>query len=162
MKEIEISGGRVLCGEIEPSGSKNAALPIIFATVAARGTSYILNVPDIGDIRVALKIIESLGAKVKRVGNSLEINTENLEYSPAPRDLISKIRASSYLIGASVARFGKFKLSEFGGCNFCNRPIDMHLYAASALGASLIGDELVAKRLRGSRIVFEKKSVEQR
>ena len=159
MKEIEISGGRILSGVIEPSGSKNAALPIIFSTIAAKGTSYIYNVPDIGDIRVALEIIESFGAQVKRVGDSLEINTENLEYRPAPRDLTSKIRASSYLIGASLARFGKFELSEFGGCNFCNRPIDMHLYVATSLGASLEGDELKAEKLRAARIVFNKKSV---
>ena len=159
MKEIIISGGKSLSGRIEPSGSKNAALPIIFATIAAPGISYISNVSDIGDTAVAVKILECFGAKVKRVGNITEINTENLEYVLPSRELTRKIRASSYLIGACLARFGKFHLSEFGGCSFCNRPIDMHLYAAEKLGAEYNRGEISAKKLVGAKIDFEKQSV---
>ena len=159
MSDINIFGGNALRGEILPSGSKNASLPIIFSTVAIHGISYLSCVPDIGDTRVAVEIIESFGAKVKRVGDALVIDTRNLSYLPPKRELTSKLRASSYLIGACLCRFGIFHLSEFGGCNFCNRPIDMHLAAAAALGAESSGGVLSAKRLSGTKIVFEKQSV---
>ena len=159
MSEIRLFGGAKLFGEIEPGGSKNAALPIIFATLICDGISYLDGVSDIGDVRVAIEIIESFGAAVKRQGSTLEIDTSNISYNDVDRSLTSRLRASSYLIGSCLARFGRFRLSEFGGCNFCNRPIDMHIYAAQMLGAELTDVEAVAKKLRGTKIIFDKKSV---
>ena len=159
MSDISLCGGVRLFGEIEPGGSKNAALPIIFATLATKGVSRLRGVSDIGDVRVAIEIIEAFGAKVKRCGSVLEINTTDLHYAEVDKSITSKIRASSYLIGSCIARFGRFHLSEFGGCNFCNRPIDMHIYAAEMLGAAISDGEIHANRLRGTKIIFDKKSV---
>lgn len=157
--KIAVSGGKRLSGIIEPSGSKNAALPIIFATALCRETSTLYGVADIGDVRVALNIIEELGARVERSGTTLKIDTRDMVYKKTPSALTSKIRASSYLIGACLARFGMFHISEIGGCNFCNRPIDMHVDAAISLGAEIKDGVLYAKKLTGGRIKFSKKSV---
>ena len=115
MNKIVVNGGRPLSGEVRVSGSKNASLPLIFATMLTRGTSILQNVPRIGDVFVALDILSELGAKISFEENRLIINTESLEYYSPSRELISKIRASTYLIGASLARFGKFELADFGG-----------------------------------------------
>jgi len=159
MSDVIIRGARPLYGEIIPSGSKNAALPILFATIATRGISRIYNLPDIGDVRVAMEILKMLGAKIAYVGDAMLIDTECLNYVKIPRELTSKIRASSYLIGACLARFGCFHLSDFGGCNFCNRPIDMHLAAARAIGAETDDEKITSTRLSGGRIHFRVPSV---
>ncbi len=159
MNEILVSGARPISGKFEPGGSKNAALPIIFAALSICGVSVISRVPDIGDVRVATEIIKRFGADVKRQDNVLYIDASNLHYEKIPRELTSKIRASSYLIGACLARFGMFHLDDFGGCNFCNRPIDMHLSAAAALGADITDDFISVKSLCGSQISFTKPSV---
>lgn len=159
MSRIAVVGGKRLCGAVVPSGSKNATLPIIFAAVTSRGISRLGSAADIGDVSVAVKIIEHLGATVERRSDALIINTENMTYKKPPSELTSRIRASSYLIGSCLARFGRFELSNVGGCNFCNRPIDMHVSAAVSLGATLKDGTLYADRLRGGRIKFDKKSV---
>ncbi len=159
MSNVIIRGGIPLRGEIIPSGSKNAALPILFATVVTRGISRLYNVPDIGDVRVALEILRRLGADIRYADDALIVDTTSLRYVKIPRELTSRIRASSYLIGACLARFGCFHLSDFGGCNFCNRPIDMHLAAAQAIGAEIEGREITARHLIGGRIRFRIPSV---
>lgn len=159
MSRFIINGGIPLSGEIMVGGSKNAALPIIFSTIITRGVSVLRGVPDISDVRVALLILEGFGAHISRDGDVLYINTSHLEYS-APEDfLVSEIRASSYLIGACLARFGKAQICRFGGCNFDARPIDMHLYAACAVGARQDGTVLFADELVGADIIFDKVSV---
>ena len=135
MSKFIIKGNRALSGEIEVSGSKNAALPIIFATVVARGVSVLRSVPDISDVRVALEILSDMGASITRKADSVTIDTTELEYSVPSDRLVSRIRASSYLLGANLARFGICHLQSFGGCNFGSRPIDMHISAMRALGA---------------------------
>ena len=159
MGRFIINGGRKLSGEICVSGSKNAALPLIFASITAHGISTFTNIPDIIDVEIAFDILRNMGAVVTRVGELATVNTSNLEYSPPSEASVSKIRASSYLIGACLARFGKVEILRFGGCNFDNRPIDMHISAAIALGAKLSGDLLVADKLRGADIRFDKISV---
>lgn len=148
-----------MCGEISVGGSKNAALPIIFSCVLIRGISTLTNVPDIVDVDVALDILKSFGALCSREGDKLVLDTRELEYTSPSDDAVSKIRASSYLIGASLARFGCVRIMRFGGCNFDSRPIDMHISAARALGARLEGDELYADCLVGGDIIFDKISV---
>ena len=127
MGRFYIRGGRALGGEISVGGSKNAALPIIFSTIMLRGVSVIENLPDISDVDVALDLVRDFGADIVRSGRGVKINTESLEYRPPRDELVSKIRASSYLVGATLSRFGIAKIQRFGGCNFDNRPIDMHL-----------------------------------
>ncbi len=159
MSEYIINGGRPLRGSIVPQGSKNAALPIIFACIAVDGISVIENLPNIGDVRCALKLVEGFGASVKRSADTVEIDTSSLSYSPPDKDLVSSLRASTYLLGACLARFGIFHISNFGGCNFCNRPIDLHVYAAECLGATVTDGIARVHRLSGGRIDFPKRSV---
>ena len=159
MSKFIINGDRALSGTVEVSGSKNAALPLIFATLITHGVSLIRQVPDISDVDVAISIISSLGAKIKRTHGDLIIDTTSLSYTRPSEHLVSKIRASSYLLGASLARFGICHVQSFGGCNFDNRPIDMHINAMTALGATQKGDTFVSKGLVGTDIVFDKISV---
>ena len=159
MEKIIVKGGKPLFGHIRASGSKNAALPLIFASLLVPGVTVFNNVPDIGDVSVALEIISSLGARIKREGERLTIDASDLTYSPPNPNLVSKIRASTYLIGASLARFGIADISEFGGCNFSLRPIDFHLMAAEAMGAKREGNKMTASGLRGAKIYLPKPSV---
>ncbi len=159
MGQFVINGARPLSGEIEVSGSKNAALPIIFSTMLTEGVTRLSNIPDIGDVDVAFDILRFFGAHISRNADKAYIDTSSLVYKTPPDELICKIRASSYLLGAALGRFGISEIGRFGGCNFDNRPIDMHIYAALRLGASLDGNRLTAKRLSGADIYFNRISV---
>ena len=118
MERIIVNGAKSLSGEISVSGSKNAALPLIFSTIAINGVSTLAGVPDIGDVRVALDILREFGAEILRCEKTVVIDTRYLKYCEPSAELVSKIRASSYLLGASLARFSKAKIYNFGGCNF--------------------------------------------
>lgn len=159
MNKIVVEGPARLCGEVRVGGSKNAVLPILFATVATGGVSKISNVPDIGDVRVAIELLEELGVSVVRQGGVTYVDSRGITYRPPRADLVSKIRASSYLIGACLSRFGMCDVGGFGGCNFGARPIDLHIFAAERLGARLRDGRLKASELRGAEIVFKKPSV---
>ena len=159
MKSIFINGGKPLYGRVSVEGSKNAALPILFATILTRGVSSIKKLPEIGDVEVALDILRGLGAKIKRGENTVFIDTEEMFYSVPDSSLVSRIRASTYLIGSCLSRFGKCEVLRFGGCNFSDRPIDLHILAARALGASFDGDRLTAEHLFGGEIILTKPSV---
>ena len=159
MSRFIINGGVELSGSVDVSGSKNAALPLIFASLLTRGVSVIRNVPQISDVDVALRLISDEGAEVSREKNDLFIKTDRLKYVRPTDFLVSKIRASSYLMGANLARFGICHLQSFGGCNFDTRPIDMHIDAMKAMGASQLGDTLVAASLSGADIHFRRVSV---
>ena len=159
MKIITLRGGNRLIGDVSISGSKNAALPIIFACILTKGLSEIRNLPDIGDVRVALDLLRSFGARIFREDGITYVDTEELSYAPPDSRLVSKIRASTYLLGACLSRFGRCPILAFGGCNFAQRPIDMHIDACLALGGELSGDEITAKKLVGGEISFKKASV---
>ena len=159
MSNFVVNGGKRLSGKIAVSGSKNAALPIIFATMITRGVSVLHNVPNIKDVRTSLAILESFGADVSRLGGAVRIDTAKLFYNIPDERLVSSIRASSYLLGASLSRFNKTEIRSFGGCNFDNRPIDMHIAAMRAFGAVCDGDRIFASGLFGADIHFNKISV---
>ncbi len=159
MSSFIINGGKRLRGEIIVGGSKNAVLPIIFASIMTEGVSVLRGAPDISDVRVALGILEDLGAVAWRVGDKLYIDTTSLRYTPPRECLVSQIRASAYLLGACLARFGEAELAPFGGCAFEHRPIDMHLQAISLLGAEQIGSRFLAKKLHGATIIHKTVSV---
>ncbi len=159
MGRFVVRGGSRLSGDIYVDGSKNAALPILFSCIATSGISVIENLPDISDVDTALLILSGFGAKISKSCGKVYVDTTNLSYSLPSEELTSKIRASSYLLGACLARFGRAKLQHFGGCNFDARPIDMHVMAATSHGAVLHGDELSAKILIGADVHFEKISV---
>ena len=159
MGKFLINGRCRLVGQIDVSGSKNAALPIVFATIIKRGISVIKNLPDITDVRIAVKIIEKLGAKISTVENTTYIDTRELVYSLPSESDVSALRASTYLLGACLSRFGISRIERFGGCNFAQRPIDMHLMAAEKFGAKINGDIITADGLHGATVSFDKRSV---
>ncbi len=133
---IIINGGNRLLGEVYIDGMKNAALPIIFATVLTKSKCVIENLPDVSDVAISLEILRSLGASIRPLSSTtVEIDTSMLEYKEAPRDLVGKMRASTYLVGAELGRFGKARVGLPGGCDFGLRPIDLHIKGFEALGA---------------------------
>lgn len=159
MSRLVINGGQRLSGEISVGGSKNAALPIIFACIATRGVSEIDNLPDIADVDVALEILSLFGAVIRREGARAIIDTRVLTYTTLPGRLTSALRASTYLLGACLARFSKVDLCAYGGCSFGDRPIDMHISAAESLGAHLSDGILLTEGLTQGIIRFNKISV---
>ena len=135
MSSFIVSGARPLFGEIRAGGCKNAVLPVVFATVATRGRSVIRNAPDIIDLTVATELVRSLGASVERRGTDLYIDSSSLTPQEPDPALLSRIRASTYLLGASLAAFGRVSVAPSGGCSFAARPIDLHIFAFERMGA---------------------------
>lgn len=159
MGAFRVVGGAPLFGKVRVGGSKNAALPVIFASMIAHGTSRIENLPDISDVALALEILKHLGASVEVFGDVTEINTEGLCYRSVPGHLVGALRASTYLLSTMLVRFGESEIYEFGGCNFSARPIDMHLFAIESHGGEISGNKITAKRLYPSEIAFSRRSV---
>ncbi len=136
--KIIISGGKPLVGEIPISGMKNAAVPILFSTILTEDKCIIENLPDISDVNVSLKILEEIGVKVTRHDkNTVEIDSTLVNPGIAPYDLVGKMRASYYLIGAELGRFGRAFVGLPGGCDFGVRPIDQHIKGFEALGCEV-------------------------
>lgn len=166
MEKYVIRGGRPLYGEIEVSGAKNAAVAIIPAALMVDGICLIENMPEISDVSMLLTILEHLGARVRKLARgTVEIDCSRVRYTDAPYELMRRIRASYYLIGAMLGRFGAAKTTMPGGCNFGVRPIDQHIKGMTALGAEVEVENgfVLAKaqegRLRGTRIYLDKVSV---
>jgi UDP-N-acetylglucosamine 1-carboxyvinyltransferase len=137
MKKFVIEGGVPLKGEVELSGSKNACLPIIAATLLAPGKHTIHRVPRIGDIRTMVRILEVTGATVNLKGHTLTIDTSNANSPYAPYDLVATMRASFLIMGALIGRFGEGHVARPGGCAIGPRPIDVHLQGFKALGIDI-------------------------
>ena len=135
MDKLIIQGGRPLWGEVNISGMKNSALPILFGTVAAADICTIGNVPDVSDIALTLETLRTLGAKVRFVtADTVLIDTREVVMKSPPAELVGKMRGSTYLIGAMLGRFGEALVGYPGGCDFGLRPIDQHK-GFEALGA---------------------------
>lgn len=142
MPRYQIHGGNPLRGEVTISGAKNAVVAIIPATLLVKGNCHIENVPDISDVRILLEILEKMGAKVVRNRDaSVDIDCSDVPFAEPQKDLVSKIRASYYLLGAQLGRYGKARVALPGGCNFAARPIDQHLKGFRALGAKVTETE---------------------
>lgn len=150
-----VRGGRKLEGSVKIGGSKNAVLPILFATLLTRGKSILSGVPEITDVDAVLSLLRAFGADVRRVApDTLEIDTNNLSYASPCEKITRQIRASTYLIGACLGRFGRVEISAFGGCSFCERPIDLHLQAVRAFGGEISENEILCKQLFANRVIF--------
>ena len=133
-----VQGGTRLSGHVNISGAKNAAVAILPASLLVDGVCRIENVPDISDVRLLLEILRNMGANIRRFGrNTLEIDCSHVRNATAPIDLVRRIRASYYLIGAELGRFGHARVAMPGGCNFGVRPIDQHIKGFEAMGASV-------------------------
>jgi len=161
-----IEGGKPLHGEISISGAKNAAVAILPATLLVNGKCHIENVPDISDVRLLLEILGDMGAQIRRLGrNTLEVDCTRARNTTAPIDLVRRIRASYYLLGAQLGRFGHARNAMPGGCNFGLRPIDQHVKGFVAMGAMVeqSGGYVICDApeggLKGGRVYFDMVSV---
>lgn len=165
MEKYIVRGGP-LQGEVDISGAKNAAVAIIPAALLVDGVCRIENIPQISDVTVLLKILQQLGAEVRVFSPSVvEIDCSHVRTTHVPRELAYKLRASYYLIGALLGRFGKAEVSMPGGCNFGGaRPIDQHVKGFAAMGARVTeGDTIVASatsgRMKGASVYLDVVSV---
>ena len=138
MKKYIVEGGKPLYGEISISGAKNAAVAILPATLLVNGTCRIENIPQISDVSLIFDILADLGAEVRSINpHAVEINCEHIRSTRTPYELARKIRASYYMIGALLGRFGCAEVPMPGGCNFGVRPIDQHIKGFTAMGAEV-------------------------
>ena len=164
MENFVINGGKPLKGEVHISGAKNAAVAILPAVLLADSACVIENLPDISDVRLILKVLSSLGAKVRVIDNStVEIDSTTVKAFTVSADMAKGMRASSYFMGALLGRFGKASVAPPGGCDFGVRPIDQHIKGFEALGATVsIENDMVvcrSKELSGSYIYLDMVSV---
>ncbi len=166
MEKLMIRGGKPLYGEVNISGMKNSALPVIFGTIAANDICTISNVPDVSDIALALETLRSIGAKVRFVNaDTVLIDTRSVVMKSPPLEFVGKMRGSTYLIGAMLGRFGEAVVGYPGGCDFGVRPIDQHIKGFEQLGAKVEFDDnanlhaVAENGLRGTTIYFDVASV---
>lgn len=163
MDKILVKGGKPLTGKVVVSGAKNAVLPIIAASVLAGGQVELDDVPDLTDVDIIAQVIKSLGAKVSRQGNRIDIDPTGVDNYEAPHELVSQMRASVVVMGALLGRLGRARISHPGGCAIGSRPINWHLKGLEALGAEIRMDhgylEAVTSGLRGARIYLDFPSV---
>ena len=166
MDKIVINGGNRLNGKIDISGAKNAALAIVSAAILTEETCRIENLPEISDVSIMLKILNTLGAHVRMINrNTVEIDARNVQFYTVPYEQTKHLRASYYFIGALLGRFGKAHVAMPGGCNFGGvRPIDQHVKGFESLGAKVSIEENAivnaeADTLFGSAIYLDTVSV---
>jgi UDP-N-acetylglucosamine 1-carboxyvinyltransferase len=160
MDKICIQGGVPLKGKVVLSGAKNAALPIMSATLLAEGWSTLSNIPVLRDIQTEKRLLAFLGTRIEEQPNAtLRLNSDHLEHFEAPYDLVKTMRASILVLGPLVARFGRARVSLPGGCAIGARPINLHLQGLSLMGARIDLKhgyvEARARQLRGADVVFD-------
>ena len=163
MDKIVVVGGHPLKGSIRISGAKNAVLPIMTASLLADGDYRIENTPDLRDVLTMSRLLESIGARVMQEDHILTIKNGTCSNFEAPYDLVKTMRASIYVLGPLVSRFGYAKVSLPGGCAWGPRPVNLHIQGLKRLGAQIDIQEgyilAKAKRLQGARIAFDVPSV---
>jgi len=165
MDKLLITGGRVLNGVVRASGAKNAALPILAATLLTKEAITIKNLPHLHDITTMLELLGSMGCGVvvdEKLNVQLDVSTLNKTH--APYELVKTMRASILVLGPLVSHFGEAVVSLPGGCAIGSRPVDLHLRGLEAMGADIqvVNGDIVAKvdgRLKGARIFFDKVTV---
>ena len=166
MEKILVRGGKPLFGNVEVSGMKNAALPIIYACVLVKSKCVIENVPAVRDVTISFNILREMGAKIRMLSASTyEIDCTEIDIEAVPYELFRQMRASYYLLGAELGRMGRAKVGFPGGCDFGERPIDLHIKGFEALGGVVnlengnISIEAKNGKLRGTNIFFDMSSV---
>jgi len=164
MDYLEIIGGKRLSGAIDISGAKNAALPVIAATILSDRPVELTNLPDVVDIRTLLKLLDMLGSRVEHEGTVARIDNGPMTSTKAVYEIVSQMRASILVLGPLLTRFGECEVSLPGGCAIGQRPIDLHLKALEAMGAKIEikGGYVRAEApegLRGAKIIFDKITV---
>lgn len=163
MEKIIIEQSKELNGEVVISGSKNASLPILAATILYSGTYKLSNVPNISDVRTMLKLIESLGGKHSFKNNEVVVDSSEISHYEAPYELVKTMRASVVVWGSLLGRFGKAKISFPGGCAIGDRPVDQHIKGFESIGYStkITNGYLETKKITsiGGEHFFDLKSV---
>jgi len=159
MDKIIVEGGRPLTGEVNISGAKNAALPILVSSLLTDGLCTFSNVPNLKDIESIKQLLSHLGAKIETDGDVVKIDASNILNHEAPYELVRKMRASILVLGPLVVRLKKARVSLPGGCAIGARPINLHLKGLACLGASIELKhgyvEAYAKKLKGSEIYLD-------
>ncbi len=159
MKSIVINGGKKLSGVVSISGAKNAALPIIAATLLCEGEHRIANVPSLVDVKTLARILKNMGVAVEFTDHSAAIDSSKVANPEAPYDLVRTMRASVLVLGPLVARFGRARVSLPGGCAIGARPVNLHIMGLQKMGAHVEIEHgyvvAQAKRLKGAQIYFD-------
>ena len=165
MEKIVINGGKPLMGAVEISGMKNAAVAVILSSILIEDRCVLENLPNISDVTISLDILRAMGASVRRLNpTTVEIDTTAIMGGSAPYDLVRKMRASYYVLGAELGRFGRASAGFPGGCDFGVRPIDQHIKGFEALGAVVTVDNgciecKTENGVRGGQIYFDNNTV---
>ena len=159
MEKLKVTGGYRLSGEVKVSGAKNAALPILAASLLTADDLVLKNVPHLSDIRTMGKLLSGLGMRVERDNETVTLNAKTLATLTAPYDLVKTMRASIVTLGPMLARFGEARVSLPGGCAIGARPVDQHIKGLKCMGAEVEIDHgyvvAKAKRLKGAHIVTD-------
>ena len=164
MDYLQLQGKQSISGNINISGAKNAALPLIALTILAKNKITISNLPDVADINTLLKLLSNLGAEYQKVLNNVDINTSGLSQTKATYDIVKTMRASILVLGPILARFGHCEVSLPGGCAIGQRPVDLHLKALEQMGANIeiksgYIEASAPNGLKGCDIIFDKITV---
>jgi UDP-N-acetylglucosamine 1-carboxyvinyltransferase len=158
-----INGGKGLHGTVEASGAKNASLALMPATLLAPGRYQLRNTPLLRDVATMSQLLETMGLRIARKEHTLQVDSSNVTSYEAPYEHVKKMRASIYVLGPLVGRYGKARVSLPGGCAWGPRPVNLHIDGLRRLGAEIDVEEgyivARAKRLKGARIVFDVSSV---
>ncbi len=159
MDKLLITGGKRLSGDIQISGAKNAALPILCAGLLTADTLALANVPHLQDVATMQKLLRQMGLSIEARGDVLELNGAGINHPEAPYEMVKTMRASILVLGPLVARFGAAKVSLPGGCAIGSRPVDQHIKGLQAMGADIRIEggyiHARAKKLKGTRIVTD-------
>ena len=163
MDKFIVNGGNQISGKVDISGAKNAVLPLMTAALLVDGKTTINSVPNLRDTRTMMRLLEIIGAEVSFKANSISINASKINNLEAPYDLVKTMRASFYVLGPLLARFGEVRVSLPGGCAWGPRPVDFHLKGLEKLGAKISLESgyilAKAKHLYGNKICFDFPSV---
>ncbi len=163
MDKFVVHGGKKLSGEISISGAKNASLALMPASLLASGISILENTPELNDVYTMMKLLNHLGVESTFQNHTLKLNTNNITSLEAPYEHVKKMRASVYVLGPLLAKFGFAKVSLPGGCAWGPRPINLHIEGFKKMGAQIELEEgyIIAKskRLKGAKITFDVSSV---
>jgi UDP-N-acetylglucosamine 1-carboxyvinyltransferase len=159
MQKLSIQGGARLCGEVRVAGAKNAALPILAASLLTAEAMRVTNVPQLNDVRTMLNLLGRMGVKVESSQGEVRLDARRVAEPFAPYDLVKTMRASILALGPLTARFGEARVSLPGGCAIGERPVDLHIKGLTAMGAHVVIEHgnihATAKRLRGARIFMD-------
>ena len=169
MQKLAIQGGNRLHGEVRISGAKNAALPILCASLLTADELHLGNLPDLQDVVTMRKLLQQLGVAIEVSGNQAVLSAAHIDKLEAPYDMVKTMRAAILVLGPLVTRFGEARVSLPGGCAIGSRPVDLHIKGLQAMGAEIhiehgyihaqVPQGKGAKRLKGARIFFDLVSV---